>query len=201
MKTLNGKAAIEFAFQAWKGNVVFFLGVVAIVFVLNYVIPQVLFQSISHKGSLLLNIVSWLLSSYAALGLVVIGLRVVDKQPVAYKDFFGANRAFGPYLFASVIASFTIGLGLVFLVVPGIIIAVMWMFYSYLIIDKSLHPIDSFKQSMAMTKGFRWQLSGMLVLLALINFAGILLFGLGLIVTIPITAITMAHMYRQLSAV
>lgn len=199
MKTLNGKEALQFGFQAVTSNFMFFLGIVALIFICNFLIPSILFGEASRDRGLVGNIVVWIISAYATLGFSAVALKTVDKQPVSYKDFFEVRNVFIPYILATIVAQFVITLGIILLIVPGIIVALMWMFYAYLILDKKMQPMDALKQSAAITKGHRWQLFGMGVFFILMNIVGALLFGLGLIITAPITVVAMAHMYRQLS--
>ena len=122
----------------------------------------------------------------------------MDGQVVSFKDFFTTTNLLGHYLIASAIVSLVVALGLVLLIVPGIVLAVMFMFYAYFIIDKKMKAFDALKQSMALTKGYRMQLFGILALLILMNIAGAIALLVGLLVTIPITSLAVAHMYRQL---
>lgn len=196
MKTLNGNEAIAFGFKTVTSNVSFFLGIAGILFVANIVIPSLLRSS--SNGESLANLVSWLISAFVTLGLARIGLLAVDKKPYTFKDFFTFGSVVVPYFMAMIIFQVAVFLGIIVFVIPGIMIAIAWMFYTYLIIDKGVQPLDAFKQSAAMTKGYRWPLFGIVLLLALINVGGALLFGIGLLITMPATAIAVAHLYRQL---
>ncbi len=199
MKTLNGKEAIQFGFQAVTSNFLFFLGIVAIIFICNFFIPNMIFGDTAHGRGLVGHLVVWIISAYAALGFASIGLRTVDKKSVSYQDFFGVTRFFAPYVVATIVVQIATTVGVILLIVPGVIVAIMWMFYSYLILDKNLQPMEALKQSALMTKGHRWQLFGFGIFLLFINIIGGLLFGLGLIITAPVTVVAVAHMYRQLS--
>ncbi|MBX3187845.1 MAG: hypothetical protein KF819_12550, partial [Labilithrix sp.] len=59
-------------------------------------------------------------------------------------------------------------------------------------------PLGAFRYSSDLTRGVRWRLFLFGVLLAALNVVGAFLLGVGLIVTIPISAFAMAHVYRRL---
>ena len=65
--------------------------------------------------------------------------------------------------------------------------------------NPSTSPIDALKRSAEITKGHRWQLLGLTVLLLIINVIGAILCGIGLLFTYGITAIAVAHAYKSLS--
>jgi hypothetical protein len=61
--------------------------------------------------------------------------------------------------------------GMVLLVVPGIIVALMWVLVSQTLVVERLGIIDAFKRSRVLTKGHRWTLLGLLILYTLIVVA------------------------------
>jgi uncharacterized membrane protein len=55
----------------------------------------------------------------------------------------------------------------VLLIVPGIIFGLMFMFSTFLVIDRELGPIEALKESNHITHGHKWRLLGFsLVLVA-----------------------------------
>ena len=84
------------------------------------------------------------------------------------------------------------------LLVSGIILALKFQFYDYFIIDKELGIAESIERSGKITEGALWELFLFAIVLIGINILGALCFGVGLLVTIPISMVAMAHVYRQL---
>src|SRR5262249_38267273 len=106
---------------------------------------------------------------------------------------------FGNYLLASIMVSAGVVLGFIALIIPGIILAIMWQFFGYAIVDAPMtRPIDAMRRSADITRGHRWQLFGLRWLLMLITLAGILACFVGVIFTYGITAIVLAYTYRIL---
>lgn len=57
------------------------------------------------------------------------------------------------YFAASIIYGMMVLIGLLFLVIPGIIIALKYQFYGYLIVDRHMDPIEALKGSSRLTNG------------------------------------------------
>lgn len=60
-------------------------------------------------------------------------------------------------------------------------------------------PLESLKQSWNATKGETLQLFVFGLLMVGLNIIGALLFGIGLLVTVPITMIAVVYIYKKLS--
>lgn len=59
-------------------------------------------------------------------------------------------------VFASLLKTALVMLAMVFLIIPGIIVACRLVFVSYLVMDKKLDPIVAVEESWRMTKGHGW---------------------------------------------
>ena len=94
------------------------------------------------------------------------------------------------------IAFFTIGI-LGYAIIVGYL-GVRFQFYNYLLVSGDTGVIDALHQSFVMTKGAVWKLSLFALLVVLINIAGLLVFIVGLLATIPMTLIAYARVYRIL---
>jgi hypothetical protein len=105
-------------------------------------------------------------------------------------------------------------LGLVFVVIPGIVIALAWSQAIYLMIDKGFGPLEAIKMSNKITYGKKWVIFFGIFLLSLILFVvdgllsyvgtqiseafGAILSFIGSLVIIPIILGGYAHIYRTL---
>jgi thioredoxin 1 len=69
----------------------------------------------------------------------------------------------------------------------------------FFVIDRQLGPIDALRASSRTTLGAKWQLLLFGLVCGLVNLAGFLCFIVGLLVTVPLVMIAMAHAYRQLA--
>lgn len=89
-------------------------------------------------------------------------------------------------------------LGYILLVIPGIIWTLKYQFVPYLVADKEMDAKEAFEYSARMTDGWKMKLFFYGIGLMLVNLAGALLFGIGLIITIPITYLFSFVIYRAL---
>src|SRR3989344_5163600 len=70
---------------------------------------------------------------------------------------------------------------------------------SIIIIDTKTGPIAAMRESYAITKDSFWKILLFWIVTALFNLLGLLLFWVGLLVTVPITTFASIYIYRELS--
>jgi uncharacterized membrane protein len=107
-------------------------------------------------------------------------------------------RPFLKFLGASILLMLAIVAGVILLIVPGIIFALMFMFTTFIVIDREFGPIDAMKESRCITHGHKWKLLGFTLLLVLINLLGLAALVVGLLVSIPVSSLAFVYAYRLL---
>jgi len=147
----------------------------------------------------LVSLIGWFVSLLITLGLIRIALKIVDGEPVETADLFQRADLALPYFVASVIVGVVVGIGLVLLVVPGIYLAVTFGFFGYNIVDKEHGIIESIEQSAAITRAQKWDLFAFGVVLFFFNLAGAIALGVGLLITVPVSMLALAYVYRKIS--
>ena len=65
-----------------------------------------------------------------------------------------------------------LAIGIPLLVVLGVIVSLMLIFSGFLVIDRGLGPIEALQESHRITRGYKWSLFGLSLLLLLITLAG-----------------------------
>ena len=88
--------------------------------------------------------------------------------------------------------------GFILLIIPAFIFAVMFSMATYLVIDKNLSPVEAMKESRRITNGHKWDLVVLSLLLLLVNILGLLALVVGLLVSLPVSSLAVAHAYRTL---
>ena len=107
---------------------------------------------------------------------------------------------FGPYILASILFGIAVFVGLILCIIPGLIFAVVYHFYGYVLVENpSTGAIDSLKKAADITRGHRWELFGLFIVLILINIVGLIACLVGVIFTAGISAVAVAYAYRSLS--
>lgn len=89
-------------------------------------------------------------------------------------------------------------IGFILLIVPGIYVFVRFMLLPYVFVDQKLGWQEALKEASRLSEGYRWNLLGFALLLILINFVGALLLLVGLLVSIPVSAMAMAMAYEHI---
>ena len=98
----------------------------------------------------------------------------------------------------SLVTSILIAIGLALLLIPGIYLAVAYLFAACLVIDRRLDFWSAMEMSRHAVNPLWFGFFTFLLLLLLINLAGALLLGLGLLATIPLSFCGLSVAYSDL---
>ncbi len=140
------------------------------------------------------------LSLLMTIGIMKIAITLIDSGRVKVIDLFIHVRYFLSFLAATVLYALAVIIGFILFIVPGFIVAAAFLLYPFFIIDKNLGPIKALQASMQATKGARFDLILMVILFIEINIVGTLAALVGLFVTVPLTVLAFAHIYRALAS-
>jgi len=201
-KNFSIEEALKFGWEIFRKNLGFFVLLLIIVGLL-FILPDIITKQLRKVSPLLgfiFDILSFILSILISMGLIKIALRFCDQEKGKFSDLFTSYPLFFKYLFSAILYGLIVLGGLILLIIPGIIWAIQFHFYDYFIVDKGVGPIEALKRSSAITKGVKWDLFSFILILGAINFLGALAFFVGLFITIPITMIAEAFIYRKLLA-
>jgi uncharacterized membrane protein len=193
-------ALLKQAWELFKKNLNLMLMVVAIYFV--YYFGQYLVKVAFRQSPLgaLFSVIFLLVFLVVQIGTYNLMLKVVDGKTAVLADLYTYSNMTMKVLrniAAGIIVGVIVVLGLICLVIPGIYLGIRLMFFTYYIVDKNAGVIDSIKMSWELTRNGVVNLFLFSVLLAVLNFIGALLFGVGLAVTVPLTFLATALLYRK----
>ncbi len=211
--------AVTYGWETFKNNVgIMFTAVLALITVIILISMPGAILSIIEKRMhppemiififilfrIFLQIISFYLTTALVIGIYRTMLKIYDKEEVTYGDMF---RYFSKFvlIFKLVASEFLFGamvlIGFFFLVFPGIYIALMFSQYRFCIIEHDLGPIEGLKRSKMLTDapGVKMNLFIFALILAGVNIAGLILCGIGLLATVPISWLAVIYVYRKLS--
>jgi uncharacterized membrane protein len=152
-----------------------------------------------HYGTFLLTIAIMVVTIIVKIGYTKIFLRMNNGEKPKFMEMFDEYKLFWKYLGASVLyVLITVG-GLILIIIPGIFWAIRFSFAPIIVIDTKIGPIKALKESYAITCGNFWKLFGFFVVMMLFNLLGLIIFGIGLLITIPVTTFASIYIYRELS--
>jgi uncharacterized membrane protein len=160
-------------------------------FMLVYVVIALIFHIIPLLGWLLFFAVSPAL----IMGNFVVSAKLLQRQTPGFRDFFAGFHFFLPLLLLFLVTKILIAIGLALLLIPGIYLAVAYLFAACLVIDRRLDFWPAMELSRRTVNPLWFGIFTFMLLLAVINLVGGLLLGLGLLVTVPLSysALTVAY--------
>ncbi len=192
-------AAMNFGWVTFRGNAGYFLRLILLFLVIQIAIDVLYCRTAGAVMSFLIAMVSAVMGSVLQLGLIGISLEFYDGRKPSLSDLFFFYPHFIPYLLASLAYAVVVAAGLALLLVPGLYLMLRMQFYSYLVVDMDLGWAASLRKSWSITDGQIRRLSVFLAVLLLVNLCGALALGIGLLMTLPVTALAYAYVYRQLA--
>jgi len=202
-KDFSIEEAIRFGWETFKNNAGFFIGVTIIFFLISgaFIFLEVLTEEVYPLANIIILIVGNIVNIFIAFGCnTIIPLKLMDNKKPEIIDLFAGFAYFRNFFLATLILYLAIAGGIMLCIIPGIYAATILYFYSFLIYDKDLGPMESLETSAKITEGARWKVLGFFFAIAGLNLLGVLVCGIGLFVTMPVSAMATAYVYRTLLA-
>ncbi|MEN9561657.1 MAG: hypothetical protein RIQ56_930 [Candidatus Parcubacteria bacterium] len=201
METFSIGAAVRFGWEIFKKRPLFFAGMTVLIGLISWVIGAFVgaLTSASSSGGVafIAFVLNLVLSSLLNMGIISYALKAHDAPDTVSFEALWNPQQFLNYLIMTLLVFVCVGIGFILLIVPGVIIALMLMFAPYLVIDRGLAPLDAMKESKRITDGHKMTLALFALALFGLNLLGALAVLLGLLVTIPVTMLAIAHAYRH----
>lgn len=191
----------KFGFHQYKKYASFVIGAMLTFFVLA-VIPQVYFMlRVPDPPTTKAQFISFALTViqlFLSLGFTKIMLLLIQDEFVEVADMFNNFRPFLSYFIASFLYGIAVTLGVLLLVIPGIFIAIRFQFFPYFILEDEVSSFTALRKSYILSQNLTLDLFLFGVVVVVLNVAGILFFGVGIILTYPLTTMATAIIYRSL---
>ena len=174
--------------------------IAVVVFAINIAFSAVGQGVDSNAAKIIIQLASFLVGMLITLGWMRVALEITRGVKPEVGDLFKAS-GYGVYILATILFYIGAVIGFILLIVPGIIFVATFGFYGFVIAERGdgVGVTESLKRSAEVTRGHRWHLFGLAIVLFLINIVGLLACGIGVIFTSGITLIAWAYTYRRLS--
>jgi len=182
--------------QLWKYFLVLLL--IGIIFVLISSASSVfnIGQVRGGAGAVVLGLLSLaygiLLTNPLGYGVSFTYLKAARGDTLNVKDMFEAFHNYWNAVLANLLVGAIVIIGLILLIVPGIIFACKLAFTPYLVVDRKMEVIEAVKESWRMTGGHAWKVFLIFLLAIPIGIAGLICFGVGIIVAIMWVSLAVA---------
>jgi len=108
-------------------------------------------------------------------------LKAARNQSFEVKEVFNGFNKYFKVVLAHLLTLCLVFLGLIFFIIPGIIILCRLAFVPYIVMDQDLGPVAAVEKSWQMTRGHGWTIFGMGLLMIPIIIIGVLLLLVGVI--------------------
>ncbi|TAK05011.1 DUF975 family protein [Patescibacteria group bacterium] len=211
--------AFSRGWEAFAKRPLFFIGVLFLIFVVAAAmqIPSVIINALTPENvgkidaavlpfvlvgawvSILFAFAGWAVQQYLSTGVMRLTLDAVLGRPYTLKSLLVEPIVFLNALLASIIVGFLVLIGLLLFIIPGIYVSLAFTPIIYVVLDQKVGAVEAVQRCWNLTKGNR----GRIFLFGLaafgINLLGVLALGVGLLVTVPLTWLAMADVYRQLA--
>jgi len=202
--------------EAWrivKDNLSFFIGFTLFVSLVNLT-PNIILNKYNldlkdrQDLSFMIELISFVVQLIIGYLIVKISLLIVDGKEVNKDNLLPSSNIFFNYTIGTAVYGTIILLllmvmgktgnaGLI-MFVPLILVFLKFQFVNYIIVDKKTTVISAFKISNEITKDDILELFLFILSLFMLNLLGALVFLVGLLLTIPISIISITLVYREL---
>ena len=144
------------------------------------------------------SIASSILTGPMIAGFMYMTLRKLRGEKVTIGDAFKGFENFVNTFVAGLVYLVMVAVGTLFLIVPGIIVGAMFIYMFPFIVDKNMDFTQAFKASLELTSRRLLEHCLFFVVVSLIGVAGVLAFGIGIFVTMPLMYIAFGVAYYNL---
>ena len=201
-KRFSIREAVEFGWHTTRANLGLFILFLAVSLLASTFFSG--FADLFEKRLPFLSIIFNLGYVFLTIAINLVGIKIAlkfcdnDQRPLIDAISF-TPKLFLKFAAGYILYSLLVAAGLLLLIAPGVYFMLRYQYAVYFIADRDCEILEAFNKSSAITDGIKWDLLVFLILLWLINVAGFLCFIVGLLVSIPVTMLAAANVYRKLS--
>lgn len=145
-------------------------------------------------------VVVWIPTSYLYAGMIHLTARQVRGERVEFRDIMvpgeTALRLFGTTL----VMGLLISLASLFCLVPGLILAGLWLYAPILVVDRGMSMGEALSASARATRPFLGMYVLWAIAIQLVASVGSLLAGVGMLITVPVALLMVATGYAEVFA-
>jgi len=187
----------------WLGLLLYVVAAAVISFVAGMISGYPVFNPTAAVGAsgmsqLIYQLLVTVASAPLAAGLMMIGVKIARDDNVSGTEVFAHFDKILPLALGMILMYILCAIGLVLLVLPGIYLLVAYTLTLPLIVDKGLGPWQALETSRkAITKHW-FPFFGFLIVCLLLYIAGALPLLIGLIWVLPLLAIALGIVYRNI---
>ncbi len=182
--------------EVFKKHWLLIWGVQLLPMVVGFVYSM-LTESLRSGGlSLILSLVYIVVQIMIGMGVARALIALARGNEVTIETLKSPLAQIGNYFLVVLLYSLIMIGGFILLIIPGIIWSIKFMYAPFLVVDQGLGPMEALKRSSQMTKGIKWDLFAFSFAAAIFGYLGVLALVVGLLITLPVAAVSMAIVYN-----
>jgi len=160
-------------------------------------------RSVAAEGIKILSILGFiygiLIAGPVDYGVSFAHLKAARGDKLEIKDMFEVFRNYWNAVLANILVGAIVIIGFMLLIIPGIIFGCKLAFTPYLVVDRKMEVLEAVKESWRMTTGHAWKVFLIGLLAIPISIAGLIVFGVGIIVSLMWIRLAFASLYHAVS--
>ncbi|MDD3919011.1 MAG: hypothetical protein PHX52_00330 [Candidatus Pacebacteria bacterium] len=202
-KNFNIGENIGFGFDRTLKNVWFFVGFFIVLFISSAFFSMLddykLSGIIGFISEFIISISGFLFSFILFLFLLKISLNLIENVKINFKEINESLNVFLKFVLTVLTYWLIVFVGLIFFIVPGVILMIKYQFAALIVLDeKDVGIREAFRKSNVLASGVQWKLFWFSIISDFVNFAGLIFFFVGFLITAPTTIIAKTRIYREL---
>ena len=170
-------------FNQYPGGFIGYLILTSVISIIAYILPA----PFGNRGGDTVGIVNFVLNPIFSAGFYIVALQIAKNRPKDFSDFFRGFNQFIQIFLEHLVGFILVGIGFAFFIIPGIYLAVAYGFSTIFVIEKKLSFWSALEASRKLITKKWFSFLGFFLQLVLLNLGGLLLVGIGLFVTIPLS--------------
>lgn len=124
--------------------------------------------------------------------------RLMRGEELRFEHFFDGFKMFLPTMLASMLSGLFISIGIMLFIIPGVFLAIIYLFVLPLVIYAKLDFWPAMESSrIILTKNF-WEAAIFALMILGINLLGLLALGIGVFITIPLSYAMILMAYEDI---
>jgi hypothetical protein len=163
-------------------------------FFLIYLVIQTALHFLPWLG----GVASFVVGPALIMGNFIVSAKLLQGRGPQFSDFFLGFRFFVPLLLTALVGGVLTGIGLILLIIPGLYLMVSYTFAASLVVDRRLDFWPALELSRHTVQPMWFGMFGFILLLMLLNLAGLVALGIGLLATVPLTCCTITAAYADI---
>jgi uncharacterized membrane protein len=201
MKKIVIKDIFRKSWNTFKEQWGLLIGVLVIVFGLEFAfgaLDAMLQSQESMIASILIIIISVFVGVIIQIGVTEMLLKLSKGQSAKLLDMIGDYTLAVTFFVGGIVYGLIVLVGLLLFIVPGVVWAIKYSQWRFLVIEKRMGVFESLRESGKITQGSKMDLFVFGLALFGIFILSVIPLGLGLVISVPFSMLASVYVYRVL---